>query len=162
MLIPTAFGHGASFGATAVSVYRDDPAEIWVLTDGWGLAHTTDAGASWGWLCEEALGGADLYGVLATGPGTAVIATRDGLRTVGADCTNALQPGAPEGTFFPVVAAYGAGWLGLGIAPDEGGVWACNADGCVATELMAPGLFPKSALADGARAWVTVVYVDTL
>ncbi|MES2640350.1 MAG: hypothetical protein V4850_12735 [Myxococcota bacterium] len=162
MLVPVSFGHGASFGATAVSVLPADPAEIWVLTDGWGLAHTTDGGASWGWLCEEALGGADLYGVLATGPGTAVVATRSGLRTVAADCTTTLQPGVPEGTYFPAVTGYGARWLALGIAGDAGGVWSCDADGCAATELMAPGLFPKSALTDGTRAWVTVVYVDTL
>lgn len=162
LVVPGALGHGASFGALSVSVSRDDPAEIWVLTDGWGLAHTTDGGESWGWLCEESLGGEDLYGVLATGPGTAVVATRGGLRTVAADCSSALQPGPPEGTFFPAVAPYGTGWLGLGIAPDEGGVWACDADGCAATELMAPGLFPKSAFTDGTRAWVTVVYVDTL
>ncbi|MDP2312349.1 MAG: hypothetical protein Q8P41_05550 [Pseudomonadota bacterium] len=162
MLIPAAFGHGASFGATAVSVSRDDPREVWVLTDGWGLAHTTDGGDAWEWLCEESLGGQDLYGVLATGPGAAVVATRTGLRTVGADCGAALQPGPPADTFFPVVTAYGAGWLGLGIAEEAGGVWACDLDGCAATDLMAPGLFPKSALADGARAWVTVVYVDSL
>ncbi len=159
---PVALAHGVSFGATAVSVSRDDPREIWVLTDGWGLAHTTDGGEAWTWLCEEGLGGEDVYGVLATGPGAAVVATRDGLRTVGADCATAVQLGPPADTYFPVVAGYGAQWIGLGIASDAGGAWLCDADGCAATDLMAAGLFPKSALADGATAWATVVYVDTL
>jgi hypothetical protein len=162
MLIPSAFAHGASFGATAVSVSRDDPAEVWALTDGWGLAHTVDGGGAWEWLCEESLGSDEVYGVLSTGPGAAVIATREGLRTVAADCTSAVQPGPPADTFFPVVARYGDGWLGLGIGADSGGVWLCDADGCAAGDLSAPGLFPKSALADGTRAWVTVVYVDSL
>lgn len=162
ILLSPAYGHGESFGATAVSVSRDDPSEIWIVADGWGLAHTIDGGESWGWLCEEGLGDTDLYGVLATGAGTAVVATRNGLLTVGADCATTVQAGPPEGTNFPVVARYDGGWLGLGYTAAEGGVWACTADGCAASDLIAPSLVPKSALSDGTRAWVTVVYADTL
>ncbi|MFN7144535.1 MAG: hypothetical protein ACK4YP_12225, partial [Myxococcota bacterium] len=160
-LIAAAWPHGATFGALQVAVSRDDPDEMWVLTEGWGLAHTTDGGGAWDWLCEEALGGEALYGVVATGPGAAIVASRSGLRTVGGDCGTGVIPGT-EGVFFPAVAAYGGVVLGLGIGEAEGGVWTCDATGCAPTDLAGPGLFPKSALADGARAWVTVVYEGTL
>ncbi len=160
-LITAAWPHGATFGALAVSVSRDDPDELWVLTEGWGLAHTADGGGTWDWLCEEALGASELYGVLSTAPNAALVATRSGLLAIDGTCGATVVPGT-EGVFFPVVARYGDGALGLGIGEEGGGVWRCGADGCVPTELAGAGLFPKSALADGTRAWVTVVYEETL
>jgi hypothetical protein len=159
-LLPTASPHGATFGASAVSFAPDDAAEAWVLTEGWGLAHTTDL-ETWEWICEEAVAGEDLYNVLALDGSRAIVGTRLGLHRV-EGCSSTLLTGTPEGTFFPATARYGAGLLGLGIAGDGGGIWLCDDTSCVASDLAAPTLFPKSALADGARAWATVVYEGTL
>ena len=160
-LIGVALPHGASFGALGVSISREDPEEIWVLAEGWGLAHTVNGGGAWAWICEESLGGEELYGVVSTGPNTAIVATRDGLRGVGETCGGSVIPGT-EGAFFPAVAQGPNGVLGLGIGADAGGVWRCDAATCAPTELMGPGIFPKSVRVDDTRVWVTVVYEDTL
>jgi hypothetical protein len=162
LAIAAAAAHGTGFTAAAVSVDRADPDELWVLTLEWGLAHTTDGGDTWAWHCEESVGSSNLYGVLATGPGTAVIATREGVRAIDADCGSALVPGIPADTFVPGIAAYGDGYLAFTAGTDAGGVWSCDDDGCVASDLAAPGMFPKSARADGDRVWATVVYEDGL
>lgn len=162
LLVTTAFAHGPTFGAAAVSVLPEDPREMWILTEGWGVAHTVDGGGEWAWICEEALGGEDLYAVLATAPGEAVVATRTGLVRVDGDCGASAIPGPEGDTFFPGVARYGGGFLGLGIGEKTDGVWLCDTTGCVATELQESGMFPKSAVADGDVAWVTVVYEDDL
>jgi len=143
MLIPSAFAHGESFGATAVSVLPEDPSEVWALTDNWGLAHTVDGGDSWEWLCEESLGSEAVYGVVASGPGVAVIATRSGLRTVADDCTSTLQPGPPEDTFFPVVARYGAAGWASGSAPSRAACGAATPTGASRATSPAPACSPS-------------------
>jgi MYXO-CTERM domain-containing protein len=154
--------HGGSFGATAVSVDPGDADRIWVLTEGWGLARSTDGGARWSWLCEEALGGAELYDVLALGPDEALVGTREGLRTVDDGCGSRVITGT-ESAFFLALERWGSEVLALGTGADLGGVWRCEAGGsCVLTPLAGAGMFPKSVVVDGVRAWVTVVYEDTL
>lgn len=157
-----AWPHGGSFGATAVSVDPGDPDRIWVLTEGWGLARSTDGGARWSWLCEEAIGGAELYDVVTFGPAEALVGTRAGLRSVDDACGGGVIPGT-EGAYFPALERWGSEVLALGTGADLGGVWRCETAGsCVLTPLAGAGIFPKSVVVDGARAWVTLVYEDSL
>lgn len=160
--IPIVLAHGDSFSASAVSIHPDAPDEIWVLTEQWGLGHAMDGGESWEWLCEESLGAAAIYGVLASAPGEALLATREGVRRLGPGCSSTAVEGLATGVFVPAVAGYRDGFLALGIGPDEGGIWSCSADACVPSDLMGEAVFPKSALADGTRAWVTIVYEESL
>ncbi len=156
--LPLAAAHGPTFGSSDVSVNPADTAEIWVLTDAWGLAHTATGGANWEWLCEESIGTSSAYSLLAWGEGAALLGTREGVRRVDLSCGSTLAPGLPADTFVPTLAAYAHGYLALGVAADVGGVWLCDDAGCTATDLTGDGLFPKSAVADGSRAWATAVY----
>ena len=156
--LPLAAAHGPTFGSSAVSVNRADTAEIWVLTDAWGLAHTATSGGTWEWLCEESIGTEHAYSLLAWGEGAAILGTREGVTVVDRSCGTTPVTGLPEATFVPTLAPYEDGYLALGVAADVSGVWLCDDAGCTATDLTGDGLFPKSARADGGRAWVTVVY----
>lgn len=160
LLAGAAWAHGVGFETTAVSVLPDDPSELWAAMEDWGVVRSTDGGATWTWTCEEAIGTSRVYDVLAVGPGEAVAGTADGLVRMG----EAIEPvaGLPEGAFVPVLARRDEGWLALAIGAEEGGVWTCDDAGCVATDLVAPGLFPKSAVTDGDTSWVTTVDEATL
>ncbi len=160
--LPLALAHGDGFSSAAVAIHPDDPDQIWLLTEQWGLGRTADGGETWEWLCEEALGVENIYGILATTPGEVVLATRTGLRRVASDCTGSAVGGLPDELFVPGVAAYGAGFLAMGIGADEGGLWSCNLGGCAPSELMGAGVFPKSILADQGRVWATIVHVEGL
>lgn len=160
-LLAVAWPHGSSFGASQVAVAPGDPDALWVLTEGWGLAHSTDGGGSWTWLCEEALGASELYGVAATSASTALVATRQGLLAVDDGCAASTVVGT-DGVFVPFVEPVGErAVVGL-IGETSGSVAVCDAAGCAPTDLAAEGLFPKSARADGDALWATTVEEGTL
>lgn len=161
LAIAVAWPHGSTFGAAQIAVAPGDPDALWVLTEGWGLAHTTDAGGTWTWLCEEALGADELYGVVATSTSTALVATRGGLVAVSDGCGASLVVGT-EGVFAPFAAPAGERAIVGFIGETDGAVAVCDAAGCDATDLRLPWLFPKSALADGATYWASTVEEGSL
>lgn len=159
LAVSIASAHGTSFGTVAVSVAGD---EAWAVVDGWGLVHSADGGETWAWHCEEALGGDVVYDVLALGEGRAAVASRLGVLLVDAACGWTAMPGLPEGTYATTLAEHGEVVLAGAIGPDDAGVLACDGDTCGPTDLWGPGLFPKSLVVDGDRAWATTVEEGTL
>lgn len=159
-LLPLALAHGDAFEVVALSTAGPDV--VWAVVSGWGAVHTTDGGATWTWTCEEVFGDGEVEDALALGDGGAWVAWRDGLFRVAEGGDPVAVPGLPEGTWPTRLLARGDGVLAFARGADEGGAWACDADGCVATEGVGAGLFPKSAVADGGRAWTTVTEETTL
>jgi hypothetical protein len=160
-LVAVAWTHGSSFGAAQVAIAPGDPDSLWVLTDGWGLARSTDGGGAWTWLCEEALGASELYGVAATSASTVLVATRQGLLAVDDACGSATVVGT-EDVFVPFVEPAGERAIVGLIGEASGSVAVCGTAGCGPTDLVAEGLFPKSARADGDTLWATTVEEGTL
>ncbi len=131
------------------------------MTDGWGLAHSVDGGASWAWLCEESVGTDTVYDVLAYADGVALAATAHGLVRVDDTCTGSALAGVPAGFAFRV-AAYGVGAAAAVIGPEEGGVVFCDDLTCTPSALWGAKLYPKALVVDGSTLWVSVVWTDTL
>lgn len=163
LLVGNASAHGASFRVTAVSIAPDDPDAAWAVTTGWGVVRTQDGGATWTWLCEEATGGGEVYAVLARPDGRAWIGTRDGIVSVGADCTATAVAGVPEGAYVGALVAYEDGVLALVTGGDAGGVYRCDDAGCAPSELVSGELYPKAIVVDAdARVYVTTVAATSL
>jgi hypothetical protein len=157
-----AWGHGASFGAVAISVAPDRSTEAWSVVEGWGLAHSSDGGETWDWHCEEALGDGAVYGVLALAGGRAAVASRLGVLVVDGACGVTALAGLPEEAYGTAVVAYGDVVLAGVIAPDTAGIVVCDEATCTPSDVWGDGRFPKSIVVDGTRAWATVVEEATL
>ncbi|MSQ02562.1 MAG: hypothetical protein EXR71_11860 [Myxococcales bacterium] len=157
----SAWAHSPTFGMAAMSARMDAPAEVWGMTDGWGLAHSLDGGTSWTWLCEEAVGIDTVYDVLAYADGVALTATAGGLLRVDDACAGRALDGVPAGFAF-AVTAYGGGAAAAVIGPDEGGVVFCDDERCTPSALWQPRLYPKALVVDGETLWASVVWTDTL
>lgn len=156
-----AFGHGSEFGSSALRGRDAAPDELWMLSSGWGVLHSVDAGANWAWICEEVLATEGVYDVEAWGDGQALVGMREGMSRLGDDCSVQAYAGLEGG--FVLRAVRFEGWaVALWVGDGEGGVFACEADSCVATPLAGAGFFPKSAFVDGGTLYVTLVHTDTL
>lgn len=153
-----AFAHGDRFSLSTLSIAPDAPDTWWGNANGWGVVHTTDAGANWVWQCEEGLGTQSVNDVLAWDGGTALLATADGAWLVGPSCTVSALPGLPADGVVTELARGASVAFAAVYSEGAGGVYRCDpADGCVATSLQ--GLYIKSirASADGGKVWATTV-----
>ncbi len=162
-----AMAHGNRFSLSAISIAPDDSNTWWANANGWGVVYTTDAGASWTWRCEEGIPTQSVYDLIAVDGQRALLATSDGLETVGADCVNTPLDGLPADAFATVVARANDGYYAAIYAAGSGGLYRCALDAspeCVATELQ--GLYVKSVAvsedADGERIYATSADATTL
>jgi hypothetical protein len=165
-----AAAHGLAFGVSHVSVAPDDGATVWAVVDGWGVVGSRDAGATWSWVCEEALGDSPVLAVLARtgtreGHARAWVGTRAGILALDDACSATLVPGLPPGSYVAALAQHpldASKAIVLATGP-QGGVYDCVDTGCVATGLVGEGMYPKSVIVDeSGAAWVTTVAADTL
>ncbi len=159
LLCARASAHGDAFGVEQIAVAPDDADAAWVLVSGWGLAHTDDRGATWAWVCEEALGGDTVLAVLAAPGGGAWASTRGEVLHTTDGCAWAAATGLPEGGFVQAFARHGDAALALVTAAEGAGVYRCEGAVCAATGLIGVDA-PKSIVVDGARTWVTTVAPD--
>lgn len=162
LLVHAAFAHGARFGVSAISVAPDDPATWWAVANGWGVVHTEDAGASWTWSCEEALGTSAVYDVEALPDRAALVATEAGLLRVGADCSVVPVAGIEAGYPAFVVATGQGDWWVSAYTEGRDGLWRCTETTCTPGPVGAEGTFVKSAVVDGDTLWLTTVAADSL
>lgn len=161
MELDKAMAHSPNYGTTSLSAAPGEVGELWANTDGWGLLHSVDGGASWGWMCEESVGAAGVYDVLAWEPGVALVGTTTGLMRVGADCTGVSIPGLDEGFVLRVSPWQALAAVAL-IGPETGGVYLCDGETCAATPLVGDAYYPKSMVVSGDTLWLTLVHTDTL
>lgn len=165
LAVALAFGHGDTLTTLAISAAPDNPSELWVLTDGWGVLHTEDLGQTWAWHCEEAFGGATPNAVAAIPGGSAVLAGSSGARRLDGDCQVQPLAGLPEGgDGVAAVSWKGKAWVGV-MAGEEAGVYACDRDQCAPTGLHGGAgerRFVTRMEADTERLWVSTSREDTL
>ncbi|RMH42650.1 MAG: hypothetical protein D6689_07515 [Deltaproteobacteria bacterium] len=118
LVAATAAANGRFPATVGAYVHPTDP-DTWLSPTTFGLLLTRDGGASFQWVCEDAIGYSGSYDpdYAVAADGAIFATTFDGLR-VSRDggCTFELVPGAPGDTFIGAVA----------IGPD-GGVWAAAA-----------------------------------
>ncbi len=157
LAVPDAEAHGEAFELVRLAANSEEPSELWGIVEGWGLVHSTDDGATWGWLCEESVGTTTTYDLLPWGPGSVLVGTVDGLLRVGEDCLGETVGDLPEGFVLRLAEYEGQALVAL-VGPESGGVYRCDDSMCQATSLVGEGLYPKSLFVDGATAWVTVVH----
>lgn len=157
---PLALGHGNSFTVTAISEAPDG--ELWYVSLGWG-AFQQGADGEFLYTCDEAVGSSAMTDVLALGGGEALLASYDGLLHYDADCGLGLVPGLPDGDFPTELVRLGdAVYAAVEHADPEAdmGVYRCSPDGCEATPLVGPEVWPKSLVTDGTTLWVTLTAPD--
>src|SRR5262249_9801865 len=134
---------------------------VWAVATDWGIVHTTDGGATWEWLCEEALATPAVYDVEALSADEALVATPDGLLDVDGACAVTPVPGLPLGAQGAFLEAAGDRYLVSAYAEGVSGLWACTG-ACVETGLEGDGVYVKSVAVDGATWWATTVHATTL
>lgn len=164
MLLATlsiALGHSGEFGATLVRGRVESPSELWMLSEGWGVLHSSDAGESWAWICEEAIGTEAVYDVQAWSDGTALLGTREGMVMIDGSCTVTPYAGL-DGGFVLRAERWQDKAVALWVGDGVGGVFTCDGFDCVATQLYGDAYFPKTAFVDGHTLYVTLVHTDTL
>ena len=107
----TARANGRFPDAQTVVHAPSDPSTLWVRTT-FGVLVTHDAGASWRWICEGALGFSGTWDppLVATRAGSLAVALEDGLRL----------GGGADGCAF-TTAASGARWLVTDLTSDPRG-----------------------------------------
>ncbi len=159
--LPVALGHSGEFGATLVRGRVESPSELWMLSEGWGVLHSSDAGESWAWICEEAIGTEAVYDVQAWSDGTALIGSREGMVLIDGSCTVTPYTGL-DGGFVLRAERWQDRAVALWVGDGVGGVFTCDDFDCVATSLHGAGYFPKTAFVDGDTLYVTLVHTDTL
>ncbi len=160
-MLDNAVAHSPNYGTLSLSAQPGAPDELWANTDGWGLLHSGDGGATWGWLCEESVGTTGIYDVLAWAEGTALVGTTTGLVRVGDGCVGESVAGLDPGFVLRVVRWGEVAAVAL-IGPESGGIYLCDDAGCVATSLIGAGYYPKSLVVSGDTLWVSLVHTDTL
>jgi len=153
LLVALAWPHGAQFGSSDLSAWDDR--ELWAVANLWGVVHTTDAGATWTWWCEDSIGVGGIYDVEPAGPGDAWVSGADGVARIGG--TPTLLSGLPEDAQASLLARLGDALLVAAWADPQAGIWRCVDDVCVATELVVEDRFVKSLVIDGATVWATTV-----
>lgn len=161
MELDKAMAHSPNYGTMSLSARPGDPGELWANTDGWGLLHSVDGGATWGWMCEESVGVTGVYDVLAWEAGVALAGTTTGLMRVGDDCTGTSVPGLDTGFVLRVSRWREQAAVAL-IGPEGGGIYLCDDGGCAPTGLVGAAYYPKSMVVSGDTLWVTLVHTDTL
>ncbi|MBM4368567.1 MAG: hypothetical protein FJ102_20290 [Deltaproteobacteria bacterium] len=161
MAIALVYAHSAEFGSTLVRGRAEAPAELWMLSEGWGVLHSTDAGESWGWICEEAIGTEAVYDVQAWADNTAILGTREGMVMIDGSCVVTPYTGL-DGGFVLRAERWQDKAVALWVGDGVGGVFTCDAFDCVATPLYGDGYFPKTAFVDGDTLYVTVVHTESL
>ncbi len=162
LLVSWSLAHGARFGVSALSVAPDDVAAWWGVASGWGVVHTQDAGASWTWVCDEALGTSAIYDVEAVSAAQALVATEAGLLLVGTDCSVRTVPGLEDGyPAFVLPDGAGAWWVSAYTSARDG-LFRCSPDACVDGPVGGDGVYVKSAVVDGSVLWVTTVSATDL
>lgn len=168
---PEARAHGSRFSISAISIAPDDPDTWWANANGWGVVRTSDAGNTWTWRCEEGIGTASVYDLLALDHGEAVLATVDGLLRIGPGCGSEALPGLPEGAQVTVLSRGSTSFYAAIYVDGAGGLYQCVADvsgdtsGCIATDLQGPYVKSVQVVVgdDGAdHVYATTVDVDTL
>lgn len=172
-----ATAHNAEYSLAAVSMAPDAPAEIWAVSQGWGVIHSEDGGVSWAWLCDEGLsgGGGSFYDVEALGGGKALVAGTVGLFRVdpGCDgvadaaCVRTELTGLPDSSYAGLIRRFGDQFLvSVYGTNDDGtdlnGAFLCTDTACAATSLTGPDLYVKSFTVDGATVWATTVTAESL
>lgn len=161
MELDNAMAHSPNYGTVSLSAQPGVPDELWANTDGWGLMHSMDGGATWGWMCEESVGVTGVYDVLAWGPGAALVGTTTGLMRVGDDCSGVSIPGLDDG-FALRVTRWGERAAVALIGPETGGIYLCDEAGCAPTPLIGADYYPKTVVVSGDTLWLTLVHTDTL
>lgn len=172
-----AWAHNAEYSLSAVSVAPDAPAEIWGVSQGWGVIHSEDGGVSWQWLCDEGLsgGGGSFYDVEALGGGRALVAGTVGLFRLDPTCDYVADPtcvrtaltGLPDSSYAGLIHRFGDTLLvSVYGTNDDGtdlnGAFLCSDTACEASSLTGPDIYVKSFSVDGATVWATTVTAETL
>jgi hypothetical protein len=157
-------GHGAFPQTRSVAFQPGNDQKIWVGTT-WGLAYSPDDGASWSFVCEQALGYTGIhdpvYGV--TTAGTLFETIYDGLRiSRDGGCTWNLAGNGLDGLWIAdlQVAGDDAVWIATRANAIENDVFVSRDDGTsfAAAGLAQPGVFWKSlrvAPSDPSRLYVS-------
>lgn len=162
LLAGLTFAHGARFGLAQLSVPPEDPDVVWAVSSGWGVVHTADGGATWTWLCEEALGVTAVYDVEALGTDAALLATSGGLLRVDTGCGATVLPGLPADGYPAFIERDGDAFLVSAYAEARSGLWTCTEAGCAEGAVGGVGVYVKSVAVDGATTWVTSVEAESL
>ncbi len=159
-----AWGHGNTLTTLQIAAAPDAPEELWVLTDGWGVLHTSDLGVSWTWHCEEPLGGATPNALAALAGGSVLLAENDGVRRLDAACGVARVEGLPAGAAALEAAGWrGEGWVGV-LGGTEGGLYRCDRERCAPTALVGgegARRYVKRILSDEDGLWVSLLDEST-
>lgn len=163
LLALPAFAHGTIYATSSLSGSPTDPTELWSLAGGWGLLHSDDAGATWSWWCEEAIGAGTLYSAAAVGDGTVVIGSNTGLFRFTVDGTLTPMTGLPDDAQVGTVRVYGDAVLADVVSvTDVDGLYVCRDLVCTPTTLVEDGRYVESIVVDGGTAWVMTRFASTL
>lgn len=163
LLALPALAHGTLYATTGLTAAPDDPAELWALAGGWGLVHTTDAGGSWEWWCEEALDVGTLYAVVALGPGEVAVGTNLGMFRVSPGSAPVAYSGLPADAQVGGLARFGDVVLADVVSvEDVDGLYTCTGTTCTPTGLVEDGRYVQSIHVDGGMVWVVTRYASTL
>lgn len=159
LALPLAAAHTGDFSLDRLSVAGST---VWGITEGWGAIVSHDAGASWGWVCEEGLipegsGSATLlYDVEALDDGTALLSAVGGVFRLDDACGLTRLTGLPSDTSVggPLFRD-GDGWLASIRSPKAAGLYRCSTTECAPTELVQADFAVHAVVRDGGTLWAS-------